>query len=71
MVTEAKYVQAEWVERKVMRLASQVSAMEVEVLQTVVSTMGTRGASSEAVSVASSVRKVSSDTVGLSNRANK
>ena len=55
-----------------MRLASQVSAMEVEeVEQAVAPAIETRGrSSSEAVSVASSARKVSSDAVGLSNRAN-
>ena len=72
VVAEAEHVQAEWVGRTAMRLASQVSAMEVEeVEQAVVPTMEMRGGSSEVVSVASSACKVSSDTVGLSNRANK
>ena len=55
-----------------MRLASQVSAMEVEEVEQVVApAVETRGgSSSEAVSVASSARKVSSDAIGLSNRAN-
>ena len=55
-----------------MRLASQASAMEVEeVEQEVVPAAETGGASSEAVSVASSVRKVGSDTIGLSNRTSE
>ena len=56
-----------------MRLASQASAMEVEgVEQAVVPTMETRGGlSSEAVLVASSACKVSSNTIGLSNWANR
>ena len=55
-----------------MRLASQASAMEVEeVEQAVVPAVETRGASSEVVSVASSVHKVSSDTIGLSHWANE
>ena len=55
-----------------MRLASQVSVMEVEeVEQAVVPAAETRGALSKAVSVASSTRKVSSDTIGLSNRTNE
>ena len=65
-------MQAEWMERAAMRLASQASAMEVEqVEQVVVPAAGTGGASSEAVSVASSARKLSSDTIGLSNRTNE
>ena len=65
-------MQAEWMGRAAMRLASQASAMEVEeVEQAVVPAMETRGASSKAVSVASSARKVSSDTIGLSNRTNE
>ena len=72
VVMEAEHMQAEWVGRTAMRLASQASAMEVEEMeQAVVSAMETRGASSKAVSVASSACKVSSDTIGLSNRANK
>ena len=72
MVAEAERMQAEWVGRMVMRLASQVSAMEVEeVEQVVVPAAETRGASSEAVSVTSSVHKVSSNAIGLSHRANK
>ena len=65
-------MQAEWMGRAVMRLASQVLAMEVEeVKQAVAPAIETRGgSSSEAVSVASSARKVSSDAVGLSNQAN-
>ena len=55
-----------------MRLASQVSAMEVEVVeQAVVPATETRGASSKAVSVALSTRKVSSDTISLSNQSNE
>ena len=55
-----------------MRVASQVSAMEVEqVEQVVVPTAETGGASSEVVLVASSACKVSSDTIGLSNRTNE
>ena len=55
-----------------MRLASQVLAMEVEeVEQAVVPTTEMRGAFSEAVSVASSVHKVSSNAIGLSHRANE
>ena len=65
-------MQAEWMGRAVMRLASQVLAMEVEeVEQVVVSTAETGGASSEAVSVTLSARKVSSDTIGLSNQTNE
>ena len=56
----------------VMRLASQVSAMEVkEVEQAVVPAVEMRGVLSKAVLVTSSVRKVSSDTIGLLNWANK
>ena len=52
-----------------MMLASQVSEMEVEeVEQAVVPAAETGGASSKVVLVASSTRKVSSDTIGLSNR---
>ena len=55
-----------------MRLVSQVSVMDVEeVEQVVVPAAETRGASSEAVSVASSTRKVSSDAIGLSHWANE
>ena len=62
MVVEAERTQAEWVGRMAMRLVSQASAMEVEeVEQAVVPAMETRGASSEAVSVALSAHKVSSD----------
>ena len=65
-------MQAKWMGRAAMRLASQASAMEVEeVEQAVVPAAETGGASSEAVSVASSMRKVSSDTIGLSNRTNE
>ena len=65
-------MQAEWVGRMVMRLASQASAMEVEeVEQAVVPAVETRGASSKVVSVASSAHKVSSNTIGLSHRANE
>ena len=72
VVVEAERMQAQWVGRTAMRLASQASAMEVEqVEQVVVPAMETRGASSEAVSVTLSARKVSSDTIGLSNWANK
>ena len=73
MVAEAEHTQAEWMGRVAMRLASQVSAMEVEeVEQAAAPTVETRGgSSSEVVSVASSARKVSSDAVGLSNRANR
>ena len=54
-----------------MRLASQVSAMEVEqVEQVVVPAVEMRGGLSEAVSVTSSACKVSSDFVSLSNWAN-
>ena len=58
--------------RAVMRLVSQASAMEVEEAeQAVAPAIEMRGgSSSEAVSVASSTRKVSSNAVGLSNRAN-
>ena len=72
MVAEAERTQAEWMGRAVMRLASQASAMEVEeVEQAVAPAVETRGGSlSEAWSVASSTHKVSSDAVGLSNRAN-
>ena len=65
-------MQAEWMGRAAMRLVSQASAMEVEeVEQAVAPAVETRGgSSSEAVLVASSARKVSSDAVGLSNRAN-
>ena len=69
VVAEAKRMQAKWMGRAAMRLASQASAMEVE--QAVAPAVETRGgSSSEAVLVASSARKVSSDAVGLSNRAN-
>ena len=72
MVVEAKRTQAEWVGRTAMRLASQVSAMEVEeVEQVVVPAAETRGASSEVVSVTSSTRKVSSDAISLSHWANQ
>ena len=72
MVAEAERAQAEWMGRAATRLASQALAMEVEeVEQAVVPAMETGGASSEAVSVASSARKVSSDTIGLSNRTNE
>ena len=55
-----------------MRLASQVLAMEVEeVEQAVVPATEMRGALSEVVSVALSVHKVSSNTIGLLHRANK
>ena len=55
-----------------MRLASQVSAMEIEeVEQAVVPAVETRGALSEVVSVASSAHKVSSDTISLSHQANE
>ena len=58
--------------RAAMRLVSQVSAMGVgEVEQAVVPAAETGGASSEAVLVASSAHKVSSDTIGLSNRTNE
>ena len=54
-----------------MRLASQVSVMEVEeVEQVVVPAAEIRGASSKAVSVASSAHKVSSDVISLSHWAN-
>ena len=72
MVAEAERTQAEWMGRAAMRLVSQASAMEVEeVEQAVVPAVETGGASSKAVSVASSARKVSSDTIGLSNRTNE
>ena len=72
MVAEAERTQPEWMGRAAMRLASQASAMEVEeVEQAVAPAVETRGgSSSEAVSVASSARKVSSNAVGLSNQAN-
>ena len=72
MVAEAERTQAEWMGRAAMRLASQALAMEVEeVEQAVAPAIETRGGLlSEAVSVALSARKVSSDAVGLSNRAN-
>ena len=72
MVMEAERTQAEWMGRAAMRLASQALAMEVEeVEQAVAPTVETRGGlSSEAVSVASSTCKVSSDAVGLPNWAN-
>ena len=72
MVAEAKRTQAKWMGRAAMRLASQASAMEVEeVEQAVAPAVETRGElSSKAVLVASSACKVSSDAVGLSNRAN-
>ena len=55
-----------------MRLASQALAMEVEeVEQAVVPATETGGASSEAVSVALSEHKVSSDTISLSNWTNE
>ena len=64
--------QAKWVGRTAMRLASQASVMEVEqVEQAMVPTVEMRGASSEAVSVTSSTRKVSSDAIGLSHWANQ
>ena len=64
--------EAEWMGRAAMRPASQASAMEVEeVKQAVVPAVETGGALSEAVSVASSAHKVSSDTIGLSNRTNE
>ena len=58
--------------RAVMRLASQALAMEVEQVEQVVApTVETRGGlSSEVVSVTLSACKVSSDAIGLSNRAN-
>ena len=72
MVVEAEHAQAEWIGKAAMRLASQASAMEVEeVEQAVVPTAETGGASFEAVSVTSSARKVSSNTIGLSNRTNE
>ena len=72
MVAEAERTQAEWMGRAAMRLVSQASAMEVEeVEQAVVPAMETGGALSKAVSVALSARKVSSDTIGLSNRTNE
>ena len=72
MATEAEHAQSEWMEQKAMRLVSQVLVMEVEqVEQAVVPAVETRGASSEAVSVTLSARKVSSDAIGLSNWANK
>ena len=73
MVAEAECTQAEWIGRAAMRLASQASAMEVEeVEQAVAPAIEMRGgSSSEAVSVALSAHKVSSDAVGLSNRANR
>ena len=59
-------------ERAATRLAFQALAMEVEeVEQAVVPAAETGGASSEAVSVASSACKVSSDTISLSNWTNK
>ena len=63
VVTEAECVQAEWMGRAAMRLASQALAMEVEQVEQVVApTVETRGGSlSEAVLVASSAHKVSSD----------
>ena len=72
VVVEAECTQAEWMGRAVMRLASQVLVMEVEeVEQAVAPAVETRGGlSSEAVSVASSTCKVTSDTVSLSNWAN-
>ena len=72
MVVEAKRTQAEWMGRAAMRLASQALAMEVEeVEQAVAPAVEMRGgSSSEVVSVASSACKVSSNAVGLSNRAN-
>ena len=72
VVVEVEHAQAEWIGRVVMRLVSQVSAMDVEeVEQVVVPAAETGGASSKAVSVASSARKVSSDTIGLSNWTNE
>ena len=69
---EVEHAQAEWIGRVVMRLVSQVSAMDVEeVEQVVVPAAETGGASSEVVSVTSSARKVSSNTIGLSNRTNE
>ena len=66
VVAQAERAQAEWVGRTAMRLASQASAMEVEgVEQVVVPATETREALSEVVSVASSTRKVSSDTISL------
>ena len=72
VVAEVKRAQAKWMGRAVMRLVSQASAMEVEEAeQAVAPAIEMRGgSSSEAVSVASSTRKVSSNAVGLSNRAN-
>ena len=72
VVAEAERMQAEWVGRTAMRLASKALVMEVEqVEQVVVPTAETRGALSEVVSVTSSAHKVSSDAIGLSHRANK
>ena len=69
---EAECAQAKWVGRTAMRLMSQASVMEVEqVEQVVVPAVKMRGGSSKAVLVTSSTRKVSSDSVGLSNRANE
>ena len=65
-------MQAEWMGRAAMRPASQASAMEVEeVKQAVVPAAETGGALSEAVSVALSACKVSSNTISLSNRTNE
>ena len=65
-------MQAEWMGRAAMRLASQASAMEVEeVEQAVAPAIETRGGlSSEVVSVTLSTHKVSSNAIGLSNQAN-
>ena len=72
VVVEAECAQAKWMGRAAMRLVSQASAMEVEeVEQAVVPAAETGGALSKAVSVTSSARKVSSDTIGLSNWTNE
>ena len=65
-------MQAKWMGRAAMRLASQALAMEIEeVEQAVAPAIEMRGgSSSKAVLVASSACKVSSDAVGLSNQAN-
>ena len=72
VVAKAEQVQVEWIGRMVMRLVSQVLAMEVEqVEQAVVPALEMRGgSSSEVVLVASSAHKVSSNAIGLSNWAN-
>ena len=65
-------MQAKWLGRTAMRLASQASVMEVEeVEQAVVPATETKGASSKVVSVASSAHKVSSNTISLSHQANE